>query len=211
MRRALHLPTFTGRPAYVHLYGFAIARSEYSTKSKRRFRKSACAVNDPRRSTRRDTTRNPISAWFNHDVCFGTDANRIRWPASVKNALRVGTDFRTPPFPFAPNDATGTAHKPAITSTSVAEECVVRSSAAKTRPASGPVAIVRPVCAAKSSSVRVGCTVGAGITSGLAVRDCVPWRRYSNSRRSGTPGRIGLVGAITANARIPVFSPTDTA
>lgn len=47
-------------------------------------------------------------------------------------------------------------------------------------------------------------------TSKFAVRHCVPCRRYSNSRRSGTPGRIGFAGAFRSNAWIPGFSSTDT-
>jgi hypothetical protein len=43
------------------LYGFAIVRLKYSTKSKRRFRKSVFEVNDPRRITRRASTLNQIS------------------------------------------------------------------------------------------------------------------------------------------------------
>ena len=87
-------------------------------------------------------------------------------------------------------------------------------SATKIHPASGSVATVRAMWAAKSSSVRVGWTVGAitwpVATSKLPIRHCVPCRVYSNSRRSTWPGFIGLVGAIRSSAWMPVISSTLT-
>ena len=43
-------------------------------------------------------------------------------------------------------------------------------------------------------------------TSKLAIKHCVPWRRYAYSGRSTRPGCIGNVGAARSNACIPVFS-----
>src|SRR5437867_8529682 len=67
---------------------------------------------------------------------------------------------------------------------------------------------------AKSASVRVGPTVGATsrpcTTSQLAMRHCVPWRTYSNSRRSTCPGRTGSVGAARSRAWMPVISSVLT-
>jgi len=99
--------------------------------------------NDPCLSTRRCKMLNQISTWFSHDVGFGVNTNRIRRPGSVRNARRLATDFSTPDFPFAPGVPTGMATSVAISTTSVAEQCVVKLSATNTHPASGSVATVR--------------------------------------------------------------------
>jgi len=56
---------------------------------------------------------------------------------------------------------------------------------------------------AKSCSVRVLPTTAPTlpvVTSKPAIRVCVPWRRYSNSRRSTLPGFIGNPGAARSKA-----------
>src|SRR5947207_8530924 len=64
--------------------------------------------------------------------------------------------------------------------------------------------------AAKSASVRVGPTDGQitwpVTTSKLIMNDSVPWRMYSNSRRSTLPGRSGKPGAARSRAWTPVIS-----
>lgn len=65
---------------------------------------------------------------------------------------------------------------------------------------------------AKSFSVWVLPTTPATlpvVTSKAAIRVCVPCRRYSNSRRSTLPGRIGRPGAMRSNAWMPVISSTE--
>jgi len=58
--------------------------------------------------------------------------------------------------------------------------------------------------ARKSASVRVGPTDGQMTfpltTSKLIMNDSVPWRMYSNSRRSTLPGRSGKPGAARSRA-----------
>ena len=56
---------------------------------------------------------------------------------------------------------------------------------------------------AKSFSVRVLPITPSTLpvaTSKAAIRVCVPWRRYSNSRRSTLPGIIGSPGAMRSKA-----------
>src|SRR5438128_2701625 len=64
--------------------------------------------------------------------------------------------------------------------------------------------------ARKSTSVRVGPTDGQMTspvtTSKLIMNDSVPWRMYSNSRRSTLPGRSGKPGAARSRAWTPVIS-----
>src|SRR2546425_2010519 len=64
--------------------------------------------------------------------------------------------------------------------------------------------------ARKSASVRVGPTEGQMTspvtTSKLIMNDSVPWRMYSNSRRSTLPGRSGKPGAARSKAWTPVIS-----
>src|SRR5438876_1384723 len=64
--------------------------------------------------------------------------------------------------------------------------------------------------ARKSASVRVGPTEGQmtpqGTTSKLTMNDSVPWRMYSNSRRSTLPGLSGKPGAARSRAWTPVIS-----
>ena len=63
---------------------------------------------------------------------------------------------------------------------------------------------------AKSSSVLLGPLVGATTSpvapSQLAIKHCVPWRRYAYLGRSTRPGFIGKVGAARSSAWSPVFS-----
>ena len=47
-------------------------------------------------------------------------------------------------------------------------------------------------------------------TSSAASSATVPWRLYSNSRRAGLPGSIGIVGRIGSLAWIEVFSSIET-
>src|SRR4030095_3195139 len=83
----------------------------------------------------------------------------------------------------------------------------------KSHGASGSVAMVWAICPAKSSSVLLGPIVGATTspvaTSKLAIKHCVPWRRYAYSGRSTRPGCIGQGGAARSRACIPGFL-TDT-
>src|SRR6266699_3489434 len=51
-----------------------------------------------------------------------------------------------------------------------------------------------------------GRTTSPVATSKLAIKHCVPWRRYSYSGRSTRPGCIGQVGAVRSSACIPGFS-----
>jgi hypothetical protein len=65
---------------------------------------------------------------------------------------------------------------------------------------------------AKSFSVRVLPITPSTLpvaTSKAAIRVCVPWRRYSNSRRSTLPGTIGSPGAIRSRAWMPVISSME--
>ena len=67
--------------------------------------------------------------------------------------------------------------------------------------------------AAKSASVRVSATLPPTLpvaTSRWAISACVPWRIYSNSRRSTLPGLIGREGAMRSSAWMPVISSTET-
>ena len=58
----------------------------------------------------------------------------------------------------------------------------------------------------RSAGPEVGATTSPVATSKLAIKHCVPWRRYSYSGRSTRPGCIGKVGAARSSACIPVFS-----
>ncbi len=133
----------------------------------------------PRRSSRRTRILNQISIWFSHEPCFGVYTNRMRWVGSLRKAARVGIDRRMPALSFTPRSP-GYASWAATRRTRVADGCVFNWSARKTHVASGSVASVRPMCAAKSASVRVGPTVGATTrpvtTSKLAISVCVPCR-----------------------------------
>src|SRR6478609_1878380 len=122
-------------------------------------------------------------------------------------------DCRMPVLSLTPNSSLMPQRR-ATRRTSDSDWCVLSRSVAKTHSASGSVATVRSMCAAKSASVRVGPTLGATIrpstTSKLAIKHCVPWRTYSNSRRSTWPGRIGSVGAARSRAWMPVISSVLT-
>jgi hypothetical protein len=93
---------------------------------------------------------------------------------------------------------------------SPSEQWMFKLSTTKIHDASGSVATARATCATKSSSVRVGPSDGATsrplTTSKLPISVSVPCRLYSNSRRSASPGRIGLVAAIRSSAWMPVIS-----
>ena len=52
-------------------------------------------------------------------------------------------------------------------------------------------------------------TTSPWCTFKAANSTAVPWRSYSNSRRSAWPGTAGRVGLTRALACIPVFSSTD--
>ena len=76
--------------------------------------------------------------------------------------------------------------------------------------AAGSVATVRWMWARKSASVRVGPQEGATTwpvtTSRLTMKVRVPWRTYSNSRRSTLPGSGGKPGCVRSSAWTPVSS-----
>ena len=132
---------------------------------------------------------------------------------SMRNAFRVATDFSTPRLPFLPRSS-AMPHSWATYRTNDSEAWIVRLSATKIQLACGSVATVAAMWTAKSTSVRVACTVGVitspVATSKLPIRHWVPCRWYSNSRRSSWPGFIRLVGAIRSNAWMPVISSTLT-
>src|SRR4029450_10410775 len=118
-----------------------------------------------------------------------------------------------PALYFVPRSAVS-PQRVATKRTSDSDWWVFNWSVTKPHPAAGSVATVWSMCAVKSASVRVGPTVGATrrpwTTSKLAMRHCVPWRTYSNSRRSTWPGRPGSVGAARSRAWIPVISSVLT-
>ena len=90
--------------------------------------------------------------------------------------------------------------------TSDSDWWVLSWSISRRHSAVGLVASVRATWPAKSASVRVGPIVGGSTrpvtTSKLPMSVWVPWRTYSNSRRSTRPGRTGSVGAARSSAWI---------
>ena len=95
--------------------------------------------------------------------------------------------------------------------TSVSDWCVFKLSTTKCQAdASGSVSTVYAICTAKSSSVRVGPADGATTcpltTSRLSMKDAVPCRMYSYSRRRTRPGAVGRSGCVGSSACTPVSS-----
>src|SRR6516164_11234331 len=54
----------------------------------------------PRRTTFRMIMPKTISIWFSHDVCFGKNTKRMRWPRSLRNCRRMACERSTPRLPF---------------------------------------------------------------------------------------------------------------
>src|SRR5436190_548538 len=82
------------------------------------------------------------------------------------------------------------------------------------RVAAGSVATTAWTWARKSASVRVGPAYGAmtwpATMSRLRMNERVPWRMYSNSRRSTLPGASGRPGCLRSRAWTPVNSSVLT-
>ncbi len=121
--------------------------------------------------------------------------------------------LRIPVFPLSPKSS-AMPHRSATKRTKPSDLWVLSWSTTKIQVASGSPSTVRVTCATKSSSVRVGPMVGVTAlpvtTSKFAMRQRVPWRRYSNSMRSVSPGRVGSVGWRRSRAWMPVFSSVLT-
>src|SRR6266536_2197678 len=182
-------------------------------KARRRSRRSSVEAKLARRSSLRARMENQSSIWFSQEQCLGVYTKRTRCVASVRKAVRVAIDCRMPLFSLTPRSSV-IWQRAATSRTSVSERRVSRWSATKIQAASGSSAIVRSMWAAKSASVRVGPTDGAMTapvaTAKLAISAWVPWRTYSNSRRSTWPGRSGSVGAARSSAWMPVISSVPT-
>src|SRR5919202_1733513 len=176
-------------------------------------RRSSVEVKVPRRNNLRTRILNQISTWFNHEQCLGVETKRMRWVGSHRKAARVAMDSRMPVLSLVPRSS-AYPRRSATKRTSDSDWWVFNCSVTKTHSASGSVATVRSICAAKSAAVRVGPTVGATtrpcVTSQVAIRHWVPWRTYSHSRRATRPGRTGRVGAARASAWMPVISSVLT-
>jgi hypothetical protein len=174
-----------------------------------RSRKSATDVKLPRLSNRRTNMLNQSSMWFSQLVCFGVYMNRRRWLTSLQNAARVGIDCPIPLFSCSPRSSP-MPQALATHLTTASDLCMLRCSTIKSHGASGSGAMVWARCAAQSSSVLLGPMVGVTTspvaTSKVALKHCVPWRRYAYSGRSTRPGRLGQVGAARSSACMPVFS-----
>jgi hypothetical protein len=55
----------------------------------------------------------------------------------------------------------------------------------------------------------VGAIIRPKTTSQFPIKHNVPFRLYSNSIRSGCPGRMGIEGAIRSKAWMPHISSTE--
>ena len=96
----------------------------------------------------------------------------------------------SPDLPFTPSSSADSFSSSIATThrTRLSEPCVLSWSMIRFHGESGCSITVRLQCSRKSSSVRVGPTVGEidspVTTSKLAIRHNVPWRMYANSIRS---------------------------
>src|SRR5215831_18288282 len=62
--------------------------------------RSVTEVKFPRRMTFRMIMPKTISIWLSHDVCFGKNTKRTRWPRSPRNSRRLACERSTPRLPF---------------------------------------------------------------------------------------------------------------
>src|SRR5580693_6691707 len=121
----------------------------------------------------------------------------MRWSFWRRNASRVALEASTPDLPLAPRSPS----RPqccATRRTTDSERWVLRLSQTMSHRVLAAALLSKlSRKRAKSCSVRLSPTTPATlplVTSKPAIRACVPWRRYSNSRRSTLPGFIGNPG-----------------
>jgi integrase/recombinase XerD len=140
------------------------------------------------------------------------DHNLIRCLVSRRNASRVAIDNRMPDLPFSPRSSL-MPQRSATRRITPSDMWVLRLSQTTCHGAAGAVANKPFRNATKSASVRVSPMLPRTLpraTSNAAIRAFVPWRIYSNSRRSTCPGFIGRLLAARSSAWIPVISSIET-
>ena len=112
-------------------------------------------------------------------------------------------------FPLIPKSQ-AILHVSPIRRTSDCDLWMLSWSTMKIHAAVGEVLMGKRIWSTKSTSVRLGPILGAitspVATSKLAIKFIVPWRIYSNSIRSITPGLIVNEGKIRSRACIPQSS-----
>lgn len=82
-------------------------RLKKSLKSSSRCRKASTNGKLPRRITRWITTLNQISTWVNHELCLGTQMNRMRRSGDGRNGYGDSWLFKIPGLPFTPTSSGG--------------------------------------------------------------------------------------------------------